>query len=105
MPGSWNLFRSDGGIELCREVCLLVAEQAIDEDPHAVKQLLLLSKVRIQNPMVFNKLTVVVLLFLAQKLRNLLYQTLVVQRPPAGVYESVPTDNPFVPSSFERQPS
>ncbi len=45
MPGSWNLFRSDGGIELCSEVCLLVAHLAIDEDPHAVKQLLLLSKV------------------------------------------------------------
>ena len=55
MPGSWNLFRSDAGIELCREVCLLVAEHAIDEDPHAVKQLLLLSKVskfEIQWPLI-----------------------------------------------------
>ncbi len=53
--------------------------------------------------MKFKKLILAVLLFLAQKVRNLLYQTLVVQRPPAGAYESVPTDNPFVPSSSERQ--
>ena len=56
MPCSWNLLRSDAGIELCREVCLLIAERAIDEDPQAVKQLLLLSKVsefEFQSPFLY----------------------------------------------------
>jgi len=56
----------------------------------------------IRNSMAIFILTLAVLLFLTQKLRNFLYETLVVQWPPAGVYESVPTDNPFVPSSSER---
>ena len=45
MPSSWNLFRSDGGIELVPEICLLIAEQLVDDDPKAVRSLLLVSKV------------------------------------------------------------
>jgi len=39
-----NLFRSNGGIELFGEVSLLIAEHVIEEDPYAVRSLLLLSK-------------------------------------------------------------
>jgi hypothetical protein len=46
MLSSWNLFQSDGGLELVPEICLLIVEQVIDEDPKAVKSLVLISKVR-----------------------------------------------------------
>jgi len=46
MPSSWNLFRSDTGIELVPEICLLITEQVIDDEPKVVRSLLLISKVR-----------------------------------------------------------
>jgi hypothetical protein len=45
MTSSWNLLRSNAGIGLFHEICLLTAEQVLHEDPDAVLSLLLLSKV------------------------------------------------------------
>jgi hypothetical protein len=45
MLGSWNLFRSDGGIELVPEISLIIVQQLVGQSPNAVKSLLLLSKV------------------------------------------------------------
>ncbi|KAH8809733.1 hypothetical protein F5882DRAFT_390550 [Hyaloscypha sp. PMI_1271] len=44
MHGSWDLFRSDGGIELVPELSLLIIQQVVDECPNAIRSLLLLSK-------------------------------------------------------------
>ncbi len=47
MLGSWNLFRSDGGIELVPEISLIIVQQLVGQSPNAVKSLLLLSKVNL----------------------------------------------------------
>ncbi|KAE9376918.1 hypothetical protein N431DRAFT_480062 [Stipitochalara longipes BDJ] len=44
MLSSWNLFRSDGGIELVPETSLIIVQQLVGQSPNAVKSLLLLSK-------------------------------------------------------------
>lgn len=64
MSGPWNLFRSHGDIELFHEVCLLVAEYVIDEDPYAVTSLLLLSKVNEMLPLLNGTLTLLDFLLL-----------------------------------------
>lgn len=45
MPNTFNLLGSPGGIDLVPEICLRIAEHAIDEDPKAAAVLLSVSKV------------------------------------------------------------
>ena len=51
MSNTFNLLRSPGGIDLVPEVCLRVAEHAIDEDPKAAAVLLGVSKVNDNLPL------------------------------------------------------
>ncbi|TVY50155.1 hypothetical protein LOCC1_G000076 [Lachnellula occidentalis] len=51
MPNTFNLLRSPGRIDLVPEICLRVAEHAIDEDPKAAAVLLVVSKVNDNVPL------------------------------------------------------
>lgn len=46
MHGPRNLFKSNAGTELASEICLLIAEQVLEQDPNDARTLLLLSKVK-----------------------------------------------------------